>query len=450
MAILSITKAEGRAGNKLLARLEGRGASILDPAIVRQTNAIVESVRKTGDRGLLRAARKFDGVKVKAVGELRLQAERTDRRQLPAGFEHALERSIVAVERYHEGQRHGGFRFAEGGVELTESRRPLRRVGIYIPGGRASYPSSVVMTVGPAKLAGVEEIVVATPMAGFRRSPALRHVLERLGVREVWAMGGAHAVAALAYGTETIGRVDKIVGPGNAWVTAAKHLVSGHVAIDGLAGPSEVLIIASGDGIDADWVAADLLAQAEHDPMATALLITDRPKLAREVNKALARRLKGLATAKVAKASLRDFGAAIVVRDMETALQWAERIAPEHLQLVGRQAEGLAEKVRNAGAIFVGASTPEVFGDYLAGPSHVLPTAGTARFTSALGLEDFIRRSHIVRFSPDAAARCAAAAGVLADVEGLPAHAASARLRSHGTHAPRDGEDRGQGRGERG
>ena len=400
MAILKVTKAESRAGAKLLERLEGRGQSILDSRIVNKTSAIIKSIRKTGDKGLLSAVRKFDGVKARKVAELRLQAEREDRRGLPAGFEHALERAIVAVERYHVGQRHKGFRLAEGGVELTESRRPLRRVGVYIPGGRASYPSSVVMTVGPAKLAGVEEIVVATPMAGYQRSPALRHVLERLGVTEVWAMGGAHAVAAMAYGTESIARVDKIVGPGNAWVTAAKHLVSGHCAIDGLAGPSEVLIITSGDGIDADWVAADLLAQAEHDPMATALLITDRPKLAREVGKALGRRLKTLPTAKVARASLRDYGAAIVVRDMETALLWAERIAPEHLQLVGQEAESLAERVRNSGAIFVGASTPEVFGDYLAGPSHVLPTAGTARFTSALGIEDFIRRSHIVRFSP--------------------------------------------------
>lgn len=432
MAIAKITKAESRAGAKLLGRLEDRGRHILDPQIVKKATAIVNSVRSGRDRALIKAARKYDGVSAQKVQDLRLKPERTDRRQLPAGFEHALERSIVAVERYHVGQRHKGFRVAEGGVELTENRRPYRRVGVYIPGGRASYPSSVVMTVGPAKLAGVDEIVVATPMAGFRRSPALRHVLERLRVTEVWAMGGAHAVAAMAYGTESIPRVDKIVGPGNAWVTAAKHLVSSHVAIDGLAGPSEVLIIASGQGVNADWVAADLLAQAEHDPLATALLITDNARLAKEVNRHLAVRLKTLSTAAVAKSSLKNFGALVVVRDMETAFQWAERIAPEHLQLVGNEAESLADRLRNCGAVFVGASTPEVFGDYIAGPSHVLPTAGTARFTSALGVEDFIRRSHVVRFTPDAAARCAAATGVLADVEGLPAHAASARLRSEG------------------
>lgn len=432
MGIVQITKAESRAGAKLLARLEDRGRHILDPKIVKAADAIVQGVRGGGDKALLKAARKFDGVTARKVADLRLQPERTDRRDLPAGFEHALERAIVAVERYHEGQRHAGFRIAEAGVELTENRRALRRVGVYIPGGRATYPSSVVMTVVPAKLAGVEEIVVATPMAGFRRSPSLRHVLERLGVKEVWAMGGAHAVAAMAYGTESIARVDKIVGPGNAWVTAAKHLVSGSVAIDGLAGPSEVLIVASGKNVDADWVAADLLAQAEHDPLATALLVTDNAKLAKAVDAQLAKRLKTLSTAKVAKASLKNYGAVVVVRDMETALQWAERIAPEHLQLVGSEAEALAERIRNSGAVFVGASTPEVFGDYIAGPSHVLPTAGTARFTSALGVEDFVRRSHIVRFSDEAASRVAAATGVLADVEGLPAHAASARLRGKG------------------
>lgn len=436
MAILKIVKAESRAGAKVLASLEQRGASVLDRQVLTRAAAIVDEVRRRGDKGLLRAVRKFDGVKAASVADLRLTAERADRRELPAGFEHALERAIASVERYHEGQRHSGFRMAEGGIELTEQRRALKRVGIYIPGGRAVYPSSVVMTVIPARLAGVEEIVIATPRSGFDRSPALRHAIERLGVSEVWAMGGAHAVSALAYGTETLRRVDKIVGPGNAWVTAAKHLVSGDVAIDGLAGPSEVLIVASGDSVDADLVAADMLAQAEHDPLATALLITDRPKLAKAVVGELKKQLRRLPTAAVAKQSLANRGAAVVVPDMETALHWTERIAPEHLQLVGTAAEALAERVRNAGATFVGATTPEVFGDYLAGPSHVLPTTGAARYTSALGVEDFVRRSHIVRFSADAASRCAAAAGVLADVEGLPAHAISARKRAR--YAGRD------------
>ncbi|MCG8458079.1 MAG: histidinol dehydrogenase, partial [Holophagales bacterium] len=427
--------ADSRAGIAALEGLERRGEAILDRKVSKKAASIVESVRQGGDRALLGAVRRFDGVAtgrtaaVKTVADLRLTAERADRRRLPPGFEHALERAIVAVERYHEHQRHPGFKLADSGVELVEHRRPFGRVGIYIPGGRATYPSSVVMTVTPARLAGVQEIVIATPRSGFARSPALRHAIERLGVSEVWAMGGAHAVAALAYGTETIRRVDKIVGPGNAWVTAAKHLVSAHVAIDSLAGPSEVVIVAAGDGVDPELVAADMLAQAEHDPQATALLLTDRAKLAKAVAKELRRQLKSLATAGVARESLRTRGLVVVVPDMETALSWTERIAPEHLQLVGAPAEALAEKVRNAGAVFVGEHTPEVFGDYLAGPSHVLPTTGAARYSSALGVEDFVRRSHVIRFDAEAARRCSAAASNLAEVEGLPAHAASARLR---------------------
>jgi histidinol dehydrogenase len=241
-------------------------------------------------------------------------------------------------------------------------------------------------------------------------------------------MGGAHAVAAFAYGTESVRRADKIVGPGNAWVTTAKHLVSGAVAIDNLAGPSEVVIVASGDA-DPERLAADLLAQAEHDPQSLALLITDRRKLAKAVAKEVDRQLADLETAAVARASIRDQGAAVVVDGMDEALRWVEEIAPEHLQLIGEEAEALAERVVNAAATFVGEATPVVFGDYLAGPSHVLPTAGTARFSSALGVEDFVRRTHQVRFTAGAAARRASAAARLAEIEGLPAHARSARLR---------------------
>ena len=310
---------------------------------------------------------------------------------------------------------------------LEERIHPLRRVGIYVPGGRAAYPSTVVMTVIPAKLAGVQEIAVATP----RTNPAVRYALERLGVTEVWGMGGAHAVAAFAYGTETIPRVDKIVGPGNAWVTAAKKLVVGDVAIDGIAGPSEVVILADGDA-DPALLAADLLAQAEHDPLAAAVLITCDAKqgklVAREVDRQLAD-LSTAMTAGVAKDSLLRFGAALVVSSLDEAVELIERIAPEHLQLVGKEAETVAGRINSAGAVFLGACTPEVFGDYIAGPSHVLPTCGSARFASALGVEDFLRRSHTIRFTQAAAARRAAAAAALADAEGLPAHAASARRR---------------------
>ena len=429
MALFSIVDARRRSGQKLLARLESRSDGILDPKVVAQAAKIVDSVRRGGDKALLKAVKKYDGVKRSKVADLRLRPERADRRTLPAGFEHALERSIVAVERYHEAQRHGNVRLEEAGILLEERRKPLKRVGIYIPGGRATYPSSVVMTVGPAKLAGVEEIVVATPLGGWERSPSLRHALERLGVTEVWAMGGAHGVAAMAYGTDSIRRVDKIVGPGNAWVTAAKHLVSTNVGIEGLTGPSEVVIVATGSA-DPTLVAADLLAQAEHDPQATCILITDQASLARRVRSEIKTQIKSLETASTIKLSLRDHGGAVVVPNLETALEWVERIAPEHLQLVGEEAESLADRVRNAGATFVGEATPVAFGDYIAGPSHCLPTGGSARYASALGVEDFVRRSHLVQFSATAAGRCARATSILADVEGLPAHAAAADRRS--------------------
>jgi histidinol dehydrogenase len=429
MTRFSIVDARRRSGTRLLERLETRSDGILDPKVVAQTARIIGAVRRGGDKALLRAVRRYEGIKRSRVADLRLKPERADRRTLPAGFEHALERAIVAVERYHEAQRHGNVRLEEAGILLEERRRPLKRVGVYIPGGRATYPSTVVMTVGPAVLAGVEEIVVVTPLVGWERSPSLRHALERLRVTEVWALGGAHAVAALAYGTETIRPVDKIVGPGNAWVTAAKHLVSSHVGIEGLTGPSEVVIIATGSP-DPALVAADLLAQAEHDPQATSLLITDQMSIARHVRTEIKKQLKTLATAPTIRRSLRDHGGAVLVPNMETALEWAERIAPEHLQLIGEQAEALADRVRNSGAIFVGEATPVAFGDYLAGPSHCLPTGGSARYASALGVDDFMRRSHLVQFSATAAGRCARATAILAEVEGLPAHAEAARLRA--------------------
>ena len=425
MAILNIVRADSRKGRKLMERLRHRGDDLLDGRVVEGADRIVEAVRLGGDKALLKAVRKYDKGAVRAVAKLRLDSADGDDEALAPGVEEALERAITAVEHYHRRQVHAGYRMAESGVELIERRDPLRRVGVYVPGGRAAYPSTAVMTVVPARLAGVEEIVVVTPPRAWQASGALRYVLRRLGVREVWGMGGAQAVAALAYGTESIERVDKIVGPGNAWVTAAKHLVSADVAIDGLAGPSEVVIVAS-EGADPGLVAADLLAQAEHDPRAMALLVTDRRQLAKRVAAEIGRQIKTLPTAGVARQAL---DSALVVADMDQALAVADDVAPEHLQLIGAGAEALAERIRNASAIFVGASTPTAFGDYLAGPSHVLPTAGTARFASALGVEDFVRRSHVVRFDATAARRAASATATLADAEGLPAHAASARQR---------------------
>jgi histidinol dehydrogenase len=427
---LRVLKADSRGGRRAVERLLSRGGLVLDPKVSRRAEKIVDEVRRSGDAALLARVKELDGVAASAVADLALAPlpGDEDRSILPGGFVEALERAIGAVERFHQPQVRSGYKMEEDGVELEERVTPLRRIAVYVPGGRASYPSTAVMTVVPARLAGVEEIVVATPPESYRSSPALRYALERLGVTEIWGMGGAQAVAALAYGTATVRRVDKIVGPGNAWVTAAKKRVSGDVAIDGLAGPSEVVIVAD-TGSDPALVAADLLAQAEHDPMAAAVLLTPDAKLAKAVAAEVDRQLADLSTAATARVSLDNFGLALVVEDLEEALTLVEAIAPEHLQLVGPGAEALAGRVSAAGAIFIGSATPEVFGDYLAGPSHVLPTCGSARFASSLGVEDFLRRSHTVRFTPLAAERRAAAAAILADAEGLPAHAAAARRR---------------------
>lgn len=428
--LLPAVRAQSAAGRRALARLAGRGRRVLDRRVVRQAERLVEEVRRKGDQALLAAARQFDGSRAEsaaglALGPPEIEAER---RLLAPALAEAIDLAIARVERFHRPQVRPGYRLEEDGLLLEERRQPLARVGVYVPGGRASYPSTVVMTVVPARLAGVEEIAVATPPTAYAGSAALRYALARLGVTEVWGMGGAHAVATLAFGTATVHRVDKIVGPGNAWVTAAKRRVAGEVAIDGLAGPTEVVIVAAADAEPA-LVAADLLAQAEHDPLAAAVLVTPSRALAREVEAELAAQLSALSTAATARAALAAFGRAFLVGSWEEALAVVEAISPEHLQLVGAEAEALAPRVRAVGAVFVGAASGEVLGDYLAGPSHVLPTCGSARFASALGVEDFVRRSHLVAATPAGAARLATSAVALAEAEGLPAHAAAAARR---------------------
>lgn len=431
MTLLRTSKVGSRRGEREVERLVKRARRVIDRKTLRVARRIVNDVRRKGDRALLAAVAEHDGFEVETVADLRMPLWREDDDAgtgVDSGFTSALEEAIVAIDRFHAPQVRPGYEQENDGVWLEERRRPLTRVGIYIPGGRFPYPSTVLMTVIPARLAGVEEIVVVTPPRAYRESPSLRYTLSRLEVREIWGMGGAQAIAALAYGTESIRRVDKILGPGNSWVTAAKQIVAGDVAIDGVPGPTEVLIFADGSA-DEELVAADLLAQAEHDPKAAAVLLTTDRGLARRVSEAMEHQLESLGTATVARESITNFGCALIVGDLEEGLEIAERVAPEHLQLVGEGPESLAERVRSAGAVFVGASTPEVFGDYVAGPSHVLPTCGTARFASALGVEDFVRRSHCIRFSEEAARRWAPIAANLADVEGLEAHAAAARRR---------------------
>jgi len=428
---LRVLAAGSSAGREHLELLDRRGRGGVAAGIRQAAAEIADSVRAGGDAALLQAVRRFDGFEALSADALRLApSPPTDSPAVDPQVAEAIDRARAAIEAYHRALLRGPGveRVDRDGVRIEERRIAIRRVGLYVPGGRFPYPSTVLMTAVPARLAGVEEIVVATPPQAYRDSPVLRHVMDLVGVDEVWGMGGAHAVAALAYGTESIRPVDLIAGPGNAWVAAAKRHVASDVGVDRDAGPSEVVIVASA-GAPAACVAADLLAQAEHDPLAVAVLVTDSAGLAESVRGEIDSRLADLPTAETAAAALGQHGAAFVAADLDEAIAFAERIAPEHLHLIGEEAEERAGEIRNAGALFVGASSPVVFGDYVAGPSHVLPTGGSARFASGLGTDDFLRRSHTVRFSAEAAAVWAGAAETLATTEGLSAHAAAARLR---------------------
>jgi histidinol dehydrogenase len=429
-----VTAAGSLAGRRLRRRIAERLATVLDAKVEKAVGRIVAGIRKGGDAALLEATRLHDGFAAAGVADLRLAPlpEDSGWPNLPPQVREAVELAIGNVERFHRAQLAAGgegFVVEEPGLTLAETVLPLARAGLYVPGGRASYPSTAIMTVVPARVAGVASIAVATPARTYLSQPVLRYTLARLGVDEIWGVGGAQAIAALAYGTESVRRVDVIAGPGNAWVTAAKRRVAGSVAIDGLMGPSEVVIVA-GEEADAEWLAADLLAQAEHDPRAAALLVTSSRKLARGVAAAIERQLSALATGETARAALAVYGGALLVDDLAAAIALADEIAPEHLQLVGSEIEARAASFRNAGAVFVGARMPEVFGDYVAGPSHVLPTCGTARFASGLSVETFRRRTHRLELRDTAiASRFAAASAALARAEGLPGHAASAAAR---------------------
>jgi histidinol dehydrogenase len=333
------------------------------------------------------------------------------------------------IEAYHRRQKPADERFTDPlGVELGHRWTAIEAVGLYVPGGTAAYPSSVLMNAMPAKVAGCPRLVMVVPAPDGRLNPLVLAAAELAGVDEVYRVGGAQAVAALAYGTETIRPVAKIVGPGNAYVAAAKRVVFGRVGIDMIAGPSEVLIVADNSG-NPDWIAADLLAQAEHDTAAQSILITDDTALADAVERAVAAQLATLPRGSVAGASWRDFGAVILVRSLEDAIPLIDAIAPEHLEIETADAERLAGKVRNAGAIFLGAHTPEAIGDYVAGSNHVLPTARSARFSSGLGVLDFMKRTSILKCGPDQLAALGPAAIALGEAEGLAAHARSVAIR---------------------
>jgi len=392
--------------------------------------AIIDTVIRRGDSALAEFTEKFDrvdldrmGMKVSAA-ELEAAYAACDRRSLDAL---ALARERIEV--YHRRQLPKDDRFIDAlGVELGHRWTAIEAVGLYVPGGTAAYPSSVLMNAVPAKVAGVPRIVMVVPAPDGKLVPLVLAAARLAGVDEIYRIGGAQAIAALAYGTESIKPVAKIVGPGNAYVAAAKRVVFGTVGIDMIAGPSEVLILADRNG-HPDWIAADLLAQAEHDVSAQPILITDDEDLAREVEKAVETQLKSLPRSEVASASWRNFGAIIRVRSLTEAIPLIDAVAPEHLEIDAIDAESLAGEVRNAGAIFIGSHTPEAIGDYVGGSNHVLPTARSARFSSGLGVLDFMKRTSILKCGPAQLRALGPAAIALGEAEGLDAHARSVAMR---------------------
>jgi histidinol dehydrogenase len=420
-------------GMEAVARTLDRPPADAPADVRRAVEAIVADVRARGDAALVEYTSRFDGFHAASGTALALGPAdfEAGERAVPADVRAALAYAAERIERYHAAALPKSWRLTdEHGSVLGQDVRPLDRVGIYVPGGRAAYPSTVLMTAVPARVAGVREIVLVTPPGPDGCVPAAVLAAARVaGVTEGWRLGGAQAVAALAYGTTSVRRVDKIVGPGNIYVALAKTRVFGDVGIDMVAGPSEVVVIADG-AADPAWIAADLLAQAEHDPMARALLITDAPDLLARVEAALASQLARLPRRAIAAESLTANGAFVLVGDLEGAVDLANRLAPEHLELMVTVPAALLARVRHAGAVFLGAHTPEVVGDYVAGPNHVLPTAGTARFASPLGAEDFVTRSSVIEYSPSGLAAALPHLGALARVEGLTGHGQAAELRA--------------------
>ena len=391
---------------------------------------ILAEVKASGDRALLRLTLEFDRLDLAKVG-MQVSAAEIDAAEKACDSQAlaALKLARERIEAYHARQKPNDERFTDAlGVEMGSRWTAIEAVGLYVPGGTAAYPSSVLMNAVPAKVAGCGRLVMVVPAPDGKLSPLVLAAAKLASVDEVYRIGGAQAVAALAYGTETIAAVAKIVGPGNAYVATAKRLVFGQVGIDMIAGPSEVLILADKTG-NADWIAADLLAQAEHDASAQSILITDDGALATQVEKAVSAQLKTLPRAGVAAASWRDYGAIITVPRLADAIALVDRLAPEHLEIAAENAEMLVSKIRNAGAIFIGAHTPEAIGDYVAGSNHVLPTARSARFSSGLSVLDFMKRTSLLKCGPEQLRALGPAAIALGEAEGLTAHARSVAIR---------------------
>ena len=405
--------------------------AVSDDKVNQIVNEILHRVRTEGDSAVVEYTNRFDGTSVSSIAELEMSAERLQKALdgLPADQRKALETAAQRVQTYHERQKGESWQYTEAdGTMLGQKVTPVDRVGLYVPGGKAAYPSSVLMNAMPAKVAGVEEIIMVVPTPGGVVNELVLAAACLAGVDRVFCIGGAQAVAALAYGTDTIPQVDKIVGPGNIFVATAKRAVFGAVGIDMIAGPSEILVVCDGQ-TDPDWVAMDLFSQAEHDEDAQPILVTPDADFIDAVEQSINKLLPTMERKEIIEISLRLRAALIKVKDLDEAMDVANRIAPEHLELSVEDPESLLPKVRHAGAIFMGRYTAEALGDYCAGPNHVLPTSGTARFSSPLGVYDFQKRSSLIMFSEDGASEMGKVASVLARGESLTAHARSAEYR---------------------
>ena len=410
-------------------RIEQRAEAV--PAEIETTvKSIIADVRQRGDAALLELTARFDRLELTAdsleVTEAEIDAALA---KVSAESMNALQLAAERIADYHAKQKQETWLSTdEDDVLVGQMVRPLDRVGIYVPGGKASYPSSVLMNAIPAKVAGVDEVIMVVPMPGGEVDPHVLAAARIAGVDRIFKLGGAQAVAALAYGTETVPRVDKITGPGNIYVATAKKLVFGQVDIDMIAGPSEILVINDGSG-NAAHIAADLLSQAEHDELASAVLVTSCEQMAAAVAAEVQTQLKQLSREKIARKSIEDYGAIILAQDLDEAIAFSNRIAPEHLELAVDNPFDILPQIRHAGAIFMGHHTPEAAGDYLAGPNHTLPTGGTARFFSPLSLDDFVKKSSIVSFSQSGLQRLGKEIVHIAELEGLEAHAKSVSIR---------------------
>jgi len=424
-----------RAGEKgferYLSEVEGRGAQDIF-RFEKEVRSILKDVRKRGDKALVHYTQVFDDLRIPIH---QLQVKRSEvkeaHRKVPREFLETLKRAARRIQKFHRLLSKRlilSLKGEEKGIRLEQVMRPLERVGIYVPGGKASYPSTVLMAAIPAKEAGVQEIVMVTPPQKEGISPAVLVAADLAGVDRIYRIGGVQAIAALAYGTKSVPKVDKIVGPGNQYVATAKRLVYGEVDIDMVAGPSEIVIV-SDERMPPSFVAADLISQAEHDEMALAILITNSEAFGRSVKKELERQLSCLKRRKVASESLNRRGAILIVKNLDQAMQWVNRIAPEHLELLVSRPFALIKGVRHAGAIFLGPYTPEAIGDYMAGPNHILPTAGTARFSSPLGVEDFVKRTNLVSFTRRALRRFEKDVKRFSEWEGLEGHSQAVQMR---------------------